>query len=54
MKEWMISNIYDTQKLEKAILSLESHSKIIDQMESENRKRKIYREPSIYEKISKR
>lgn len=53
MKELMVRNIYDTQKHEKAVLKLKSHSEIIDKMESENRKRTIYREPSIYEKISK-
>jgi hypothetical protein len=51
MKELMIRNIYETKRIEKAIFSLKSHFEIVGKMESENRKRKIYREPSIYEKI---
>lgn len=51
MKELMIRNIYDSKRIEKAILSFKSRSEIIEKMESENRKRKIYRESSIYEKF---
>jgi hypothetical protein len=52
MKELIRRNVYDTQQQEKEVTDLMSSSDMIDKMESENRKRKIYREPSIYEKIS--
>ncbi|MHB8117848.1 MAG: hypothetical protein ACYDHX_03845 [Methanothrix sp.] len=51
MKELIRRNIYDTQQQEKAVADLMSSSEIIDKMESENRKRKFYREPSIYERF---
>ena len=44
MTELIRRNIYDTQRHEKIVADLISHSELIDKMESENRKRKIYRE----------
>ena len=50
MKELMRRNIFDTLHHEKAVANFKSYSEITDKMESENKARKIYREPSIYER----